>query len=680
MLIHRGIVVGGNNYNMLEGAFDTNTGIDLRDIIATLGTWGKMGTAYDATYETNYSNLYESFDKLNWLLVNTIGFDLIYQLYVNNEHTLILRDDNGDPVITIDFDSVPEMWYATYMAGPGTGSIQLNASSYPAYDTQNWRAGVKFRMLANSTGGPFSVTATRHSDGTTQTFTVYPKKYFVDDFWLATGTQYNSQFVAFCSDDPFAEDMSHYNYALSNPISLYHEIYTRISSGIVTDKIYITQGRSVKTELPSPDYWQYDVIKYDGNGTEIGWNASNINFEDYTEPEDGYMNELRNRFSPRVRSNMTGIYVLPQEGYSSPEEQSGMLDLSRALVKTDLMDLVAKGIFSNDPSQYIVGIRWYYGLKNVIDDIKSTRLVDIAEGPITVSSDEATGIVYLHAHYARSEFVEWHTSKLYVPAKFNNYLDFMANYKLYLPYYGYIDIDANDIVGGTIQVFYNINLSTGVTMITVACNNARTNNAETKYYSVSCSVGEDIPFGADMLANDALMWAQTIGKAAQFALTYGGGAMSATAMQNMNMDVSGVASAVDNGQRPSSDTANEQTASMRKGNSNNQQMLNNGNAMQKAGELAGMVSGPVPSTTRSNGGNAETGSLDELHPYLLITRPVNVEPADYEDYVGLPSSKAVALSTCSGFTQVAAIKPQSMTDAPKYFNEIISLLQAGVYL
>ena len=124
---------------------------------------------------------------------------------------------------------------------------------------------------------------------------------------------------------------------------------------------------------------------------------------------------------------------------------------------------------------------------------------------------------------------------------------------------------------------------------------------------------------------------------------------------------------------------------MREDVSKYQQQHNVAGALQKEGELAGMISGAVQSTTRSNALNNETGDLDELHPYLLITRPVNVEPTSYENYVGLPSSEAVTLNSCTGFTQIAAISPESIslnvnTPRENEMNEIISLLQAGVYL
>ena len=460
-----------------------------------------------------------------------------------------------------------------------------------------------------------------------------------------------------------------------------------------TDIIYAISTNAWNTQVPRPlNYVETNFGSYGHNstGSVITYNkyrldAEGLAFIEVIPQEDEYVNELNNRFSPRIRANMTGLYILPQAGYNSPEEQSGMLDLSKALVRTDLLDIAAGGIFKNDPAQYIVGIRWYYGLKPAIDQIKSTKIYDIAEGPITVTSDEAQGIVYLHAHYATTEFVEWHTSKLNVPAHFNNYLDFMSNYKLYLPYYGFIDIDPNDIVGGTIQVFYNINLFSGATTITISCKNSRNGNAETKYYSISCTVGHEIPFGAEMTKGFLQRSAETALMSAKFAMTYGGGAMAASAMQNINATNSTISNLNSQMTKDNKSEIKAQTSALRENVSKYQQQHNVAGALQREGELAGMISGVVQSPTRSNALNNETGDLDELHPYLLITRPVSVEPESYENYVGLPSSAAVTLNTCSGFTQIAAVAPESIslnvnTPRENEMNEIISLLQAGVYL
>lgn len=681
MLTHRGIVVSGSNYNMLEGVGDSNNPIDLREIIATLGTWPDLLLAREETDAQKYTKLYNAFDKVNWVLVNTIGYDLIYKLYTNNERTLVFKDDNGDPVITIVFDDIPMMWYVTYNLAPGGSYASFEHSAYANYDLQ-YPVGIKFRMLANSTADPFTVTAIRHSDNHTERFTVYPKKYFIDDFTINDmGTTYAAVYLhGFCTDDAIdSQDerlMPNFKRALTNPVSLYHEIYTYISSGIVTDKLYILTGTSQVTPLDPPDIYRFDVIKYDNGNPALGWGASNINFEDYIIPEVGYMNELANRFSPRVHSNGIGLYVVPPEPSESPEEINGIRDITEALVKTNLTDMAAC-IFATNPAQCVINIKWYYGLKGAIDNIKSQNLYDMIIGPIQLTTD-LVGSTKMHARYARTEFVEWHTSKLNVPAHFNNYLDFRSSYKLYLPYYGFIDIDPNDIVGGTIQVFYNINLVSGATMITIACNNPRNANTDTKYYSVSCTVGEDVPFGADIMKYDLLTFAQTAGKAATFAFSFGGAGMGAVAASAGSQVAQATSLLNDIGNEPGTDTSKIVEARDKAQSKYNTATTLGG--IGKGVEAASSITPNVNVPARSNGSNPEVGTLDELHPYLLITRPVNVEPADYEDYVGLPSSQAVALSTCNGFTQVAAIKPQSMTDAPKYFNEIMSLLQAGVYL
>ena len=684
MLIHRGIVLDGKNYNMVEMNSTYQGGYDDKEIIATLGLFPDFDTDNSTTsYSYNYNKIHDALDKLNWVLVNTIGWDMLYQLYVNNEHTLVFRDSDGNPVITFDFSDTPKMWYATYNIQSNTGgTTDLGDTSYSDYDLDSL-GGVKFRMLASATGGNISLTATRHRDGRTHTYSIPPKKYFVDDFWLNRANieeedpmwRHSVRFGCFITDDDSDSDKYGYFNAKSLPTALAHEVYTGYSTN--RDELgFYRSGCSISwvdnPYVPNEQTLKYDVIYWTYHGFDLAWDSSNVNFESYIIPEVGYMNELENRFSPRYMSNGIGMYIIPQQGYNTPEEVSGIRDVARSLMETNVTSAVS-GMFSQG-KECVLGVRWYYGLKDKIEALKSTDLYDISVGGqrLSIQDHPVAPTIYMHAHYAKGEFVLWKTSKLNVPAHFNNYLDFCTSYKLYLPYYGFMDIDANDIVGGTIQVFYNINIVTGATMITVACNNSRSGNEETKYYSVSTEVGHTIPFGVDIMQSEGLRAANMIMKVGSMlpSLAMGGAQIQAGMQVNQANKL-----LEDIGNEPGTDTSKITAA-----RDDAQNRYNKTNTMQSLVKDFDINAQKVSGSGHSTGVSNETGNLDELHPYLLITRPVNVEPVDYEDYVGLPSSQALALSQCSGFTQVAAVKPQSMIDAPKYFNEIMSLLQAGVYL
>lgn len=448
--------------------------------------------------------------------------------------------------------------------------------------------------------------------------------------------------------------------------------------------------KAVMIKQVNPELYTDDGVTYFGKKTISGMDflttsitglidTTNVNMSDYTpqptpgeEPE--YMNELNNRFSPRAWAGSIGNYIVPA---------SDITKVMDSIMEKDFADVVLPFFSgSSDGKDMIVGLRWYWGFGRPGSPspyIDSHRF-PIKVGKYMLTDDNLT----IYAYRLVSEYFNWSTSELEVPKYFNNYLDFMCSYQLYLPYYGFLDIDPNDIVGGTIKVHYNINWCTGMTNIVVECKNDRTDDAATKFYTLNTQIGEDIPIAGDVVNDWKLAWAQTCGKAFITGAKIGMGA--GTQDFNAYMKESNAAEnyvlkneALDEATKLESignirNTRDEALQRYRKAEFGNNLIQNGVNSIN-----------PIQSVTRSGSFNAETGNLDELHPYLLITKPVSVEPADYEEYVGVPSADSVVLNNCSGFTQVAAVKPTPVLNTltvkrPKYLNEIISQLQAGVYL
>ena len=377
------------------------------------------------------------------------------------------------------------------------------------------------------------------------------------------------------------------------------------------------------------------------------------------------MNELMNRFSPRYYAGTLGIYLIGTDDIA---------DVMQAMMEVDASDVLKNIFFGSDGKEYIVGCRWYYGLINAsghtqgsVSALSKKREIKVGNHRLDLNNSP------LYANLAASEFATWTSRELSVPAHFNNYLDFMSRYQLFIPYYGFLDIAANDIVGGTVQLIYNINIVSGIANIVVACKNSRTGNSKTKYYNVTARVGIDIPFGSDMMNTLVVNWAQTCGKAFMTGATLGTGMAMANAMENVsqaNSALSNIDFNTAEGREAANNVAKYRDAAQASVNRSQftKAILNDINVKS------------VDAPNRSGSTNDEAGSLDELNPYLLITRPVSVEPDEYEDYVGVPSAEVKKLSECTGFTQIAAVQPRALDDAPKYVNEIISQLQAGVYL
>lgn len=79
----------------------------------------------------------------------------------------------------------------------------------------------------------------------------------------------------------------------------------------------------------------------------------------------------------------------------------------------------------------------------------------------------------------------------------------------------------------------------------------------------------------------------------------------------------------------------------------------------------------------SYGGNK--GYLGEMTPYLIIERPTQQIPSNYNNFVGIPSYFRATLSSCSGFTKVQDVHLVCSGDDEDR-NEIIALLKGGVII
>lgn len=407
-----------------------------------------------------------------------------------------------------------------------------------------------------------------------------------------------------------------------------------------------------------------------------------LSLEDFIIPEEGFMNEIDNRYSPRGASNIIGMYVF---------DEATMHDVAKGLINFGFYEWVSQ-FFGGDFKDCVMYLNFFHGLHDQIAaHIDGNSDIKAADKFLRTSSDPVDTI---NSDSVDTEFVEWKTPiGLRITPHFNDYRDYLCSYQLFLPYYGFINLNPNDAVNAVIKIYYNINICTRAAMITVTTNSTRTSGLETKIFTVATSVGEEIPYGKNAIQSMWLGMAQVVGKAVATGASIGTSMGSAHFASGANLRglQSGLSEAQDMASRAREAVGNNKfAAEMYEGQA--AKIQDEINAKQKSNVITAtslnnahsIVSGiPTPSvdhSTSSNGGNSETGTMDELHPYVLITRPVSAEPADYESYVGTPSTESVTLSSCTGFTQVAAVKPESMANAPKYVNEIISLLQAGVYL
>ena len=100
-------------------------------------------------------------------------------------------------------------------------------------------------------------------------------------------------------------------------------------------------------------------------------------------------------------------------------------------------------------------------------------------------------------------------------------------------------------------------------------------------------------------------------------------------------------------------------------------------------ELSNQVTTGMPSMQYQRTGNltASSGYMGVLTPYLIISRPVNIKPKDYDKYYGFPSFYTVKLSDCKGYTQIHELISDAPTGVPADDWETIKqMLKDGIII
>lgn len=260
-------------------------------------------------------------------------------------------------------------------------------------------------------------------------------------------------------------------------------------------------------------------------------------------------------------------------------------------------------LFQN-PVDGIISLHWVFGTP--VDG--GSKEITLGYLPTGVSAPVVT-----------SQFTDIDCGTITIPLKQKNALDYppYTDIQIYLPFIGIEPLNAYDLVGGTLNVTYRIDVYTGAC---VAKLTAKRNGLNCKLYEFAGNCGYELPLTS---GNFVGMVGNVISGAVTGALIGGvggavlGGARSAI---HSNMDV------------------------------------------RRSGNLS-----------------ANAGICGSRIPYVIITRAVPYDAANYNMFYGYPSNKTVYLSNCKGYTKVKDIVLHtSATDEEK--QEIESLLKEGVYL
>lgn len=266
---------------------------------------------------------------------------------------------------------------------------------------------------------------------------------------------------------------------------------------------------------------------------------------------------------------------------------------------------------------------WRRLFANPMDAILGLHLVPVPPIVTGTKTVKVAGIsTEIEMDYTTTRYIRRSMGTCEVPKKWGAYLDYNPYTKvsLFLPYIGFKDIDADDIMGETIALQYMVDILTGACVAELKC-------GDTVLYSWQGNCANEVPItGSD--------WRGAIASALGIA-----GSIAATAL-------TGGAS-----------------------------------APMIAGTIASVGANSLnlkPSVNRSGAIAGSAGFMGAQRPYIIRTVPNLVIPADQNKMIGYPSFVNASLGSLTGYNEISAIHLEGIPATGNELSEIETLLKGGV--
>ena len=198
-----------------------------------------------------------------------------------------------------------------------------------------------------------------------------------------------------------------------------------------------------------------------------------------------------------------------------------------------------------------------------------------------------------------------------------------TNISIYLPFLGIQQLNAKDLMGGSINVIATVDVLTGTILYNL---NVTKNGVKQTLYTFSGNCAVQLPISSGSYAS---ILANTIG------LVAGGVATFATG---------------------------------------------GGAAPLLIGAAAQAATGTHAKVSASNTIGSNAGAMGIKKPYLILNRQNSYNASYYNDIQGYPSNVNVKLANCSGFTKIKECHLDGIPATDEEIEEIYTLLKQGVIL
>lgn len=288
----------------------------------------------------------------------------------------------------------------------------------------------------------------------------------------------------------------------------------------------------------------------------------------------------------------------------NPDTQE-LSDLGAYLWSSNIVDLLEK--FLQNPMDAIITLHKVY----CTPPTGPAQHIILGYLDSGVSSDVVT-----------NQFVTVNCGSVIIPEFFGDARDYDNPYttiEAYLPFIGIVRLRTADIVGGTVNIVYTVDLYSGACLCKIFVTKL---GAKQLLYNFSGNCSIQIPLTAS--DRTRLLSGAMTGGAAGFAT---GGPIGAI-----------------------------------------------------VGAVGGAFMGGT-SIDRAGGFSANAGCMGVKIPYIIVTRKYRYDAGGYNEFYGVPSNNTVVLGNCSGYTRVKSVHIESIPIATSDEKQMIeTLLKQGVII
>ena len=257
------------------------------------------------------------------------------------------------------------------------------------------------------------------------------------------------------------------------------------------------------------------------------------------------------------------------------------------------------------------------------------------------------------------------SEEFYIDYTYNNFLDYnLSKYELYLPYYGFYELDVNSIKNKGVIVRYYIDISSTQTIIAIYVN-------KVLFYTLETNIGFNIPF-SNSDKNE-------VNRNILFNSIKTGLSLTTSAISISNSLTKHSLS------EPKKFTPKKHNISKKwKDWKTQKDILSTENISKTINNVGDNIVGSIPFySTKNSGGNFNgyISSILDMDMYILITNPIPIDVPNYNHLVGRPSDYSGQLKNLQGYTEVGACHMEGFdTATPSEVTEIENQIKTGVIL